>query len=56
MELKNNPSTPAQAAAARALEAETLRALQSLTKQWQPGRTAGKPVAVSFTLPVQFAL
>jgi hypothetical protein len=56
VELKNNSSTPAQAAAARALEAEALRALQSLTKQWQPGRTAGKPVAVSLILPVQFAL
>lgn len=56
VEVKDNPLTPAQTAPARALEAEALRALQSLTKQWQPGRTAGKPVAVSLILPVQFAL
>jgi hypothetical protein len=56
VELKNNPPTAAQAAAARALEAEALRALQSLTKPWQPGRSAGKPVAVALVLPVQFAL
>ena len=46
----------AQAAAARALEAETLRALRTLDKTWTPGRDGGHPVAVSFTLPVGFAL
>lgn len=56
VEVKNSSPAPDQMAAARALEAEALRALQSLTKQWQPGRTAGKPVAVSLVLPVQFAL
>jgi len=56
VEVKNSQPSPAQAPAARALEAEALRALQSLTKQWEPGRTAGKPVAVSLILPVQFAL
>ncbi|MDO7873412.1 M56 family metallopeptidase [Hymenobacter sp. ASUV-10] len=56
VEVRNTQPSPAQAPAARALETEALRALQSLTKQWQPGRTAGKPVAVSLILPVQFAL
>ena len=45
-----------QAPAARALEAETLRALRTLSKTWTPGRDGGSPVAVSFTLPVGFVL
>ena len=56
VELQNNPPTPAQAAAARALEAEALRALRSLEKPWTPGRDKGKAVAVSFTVPMQFTL
>jgi hypothetical protein len=48
--------TPAQEEAARALEAEALRALQSLDKTWIPGRDKGHPVPVSFTVPVQFTL
>ena len=45
-----------QAPAARALEAETMRALRTLDKTWTPGRDGGHPVAVSYTLPVGFAL
>jgi TonB family protein len=37
------------------LNTSALQAVKNLTKTWQPGRQSGKPVAVSYTLPIAFA-
>lgn len=38
------------------LDKEALRVVSSLDKAWTPGKEKGKPVKVSYTLPVNFAL
>ncbi|MGE0020485.1 MAG: energy transducer TonB [Draconibacterium sp.] len=38
------------------LDKEALRVVSSLNKAWTPGKEKGKPVKVSYTLPVNFAL
>ena len=39
-----------------ALKAEAERAVKALPKRWTPGKDKGKPVRVSFHLPVSFRL
>ena len=55
--------TPEQVEAAKhqeegiaALKAEAERAVKALPKRWNPGKDKGKPVRVSFHLPVTFRL
>ncbi|GGF05303.1 hypothetical protein GCM10011383_15540 [Hymenobacter cavernae] len=43
-----------QAAAARAMHEEALRAVRSLHEYWQPGRWQGQAVRVAYTVPVSF--
>jgi len=55
--LKKGVQAPAgQAAAAKALDEAAVRAVQSLNAHWTPGRNKGKAVAVSYIVPLTFAL
>lgn len=57
VKLKKGVSTnPAKQALADELDAAALRAVQQLPGRWTPGRQAGKPVAVAYTIPITFAL
>lgn len=60
---KIQAQTPEQVEAAKhqeegiaALKAEAERAVKALPKRWNPGKDKGKPVRVSFHLPVTFRL
>ncbi|SHJ38551.1 TonB family C-terminal domain-containing protein [Hymenobacter daecheongensis DSM 21074] len=44
-----------QEAAARELDAAALQAIGALQPRWTPGRHKGRPVAVSYTIPLTFA-
>ena len=53
--LQKGITEPRHEAGAQALNEEALRVVRELP-QWTPGRQGGQPVAVSFTIPVSFAL
>ncbi|WP_162303621.1 TonB family protein [Hymenobacter sediminis] len=45
-----------QEAAAQAMNEAALQAVRSLPGKWTPGTQGGKPVAVSYTVPINFVL
>ncbi|GAA3945110.1 TonB family protein [Hymenobacter algoricola] len=55
VELKKGIVAPGQQAAAAELNAAALQAVKQLSAHWSPGRLHGKPVAVSYIIPLTFA-
>ncbi|RAK64700.1 M56 family metallopeptidase [Hymenobacter edaphi] len=49
-------TSPAKQALADELNDAALRAVRALPGRWTPGRQAGQPVAVAYTIPITFAL
>ncbi|MCB2378670.1 M56 family metallopeptidase [Hymenobacter sp. BT635] len=52
--LKKGIVAPGHEAGAQAMNEAAVEAVKQLTANWRPGRLQGKPVAVSFTLPITF--